>query len=232
MMKYNFVYKTTNDLNGYYYYGVHSTNDLNDGYIGSGLILKRAINKYGIDNFTREIVQYFSDVKYAFRLEAAIVTPELVADPHCYNIAVGGNGGYTTCGYTDEQRKEYYNKIKEAQRNSEKFKSRDLQWSVEQRKRHSIKMSGQNNPMYGKNCEDYMTQEAIKIKREKVSGMNSSSKRPEVREKMSNSKKGKKTNCSTKGLKWINDGTCEKYVHQQELQKYIDNGWETGRLKN
>lgn len=230
-MKYNFVYKTTNNINGNYYYGVHLTDDLNDGYLGSGLILKRAINEYGKSNFTREIIQYFSEPKDAFRLEAEIVTPELINDPHCYNIAVGGHGGYTICGFTEEQRKEHSNKIAEAQQNSSKFKSRDLHWDPERRKRHSIKMSGENNPMYGKNAEDYMTPDAIKAKREKVSGLNSSSKRPEVREKMSKSRKGKKANCSTKGLKWINNGICERYIHQQELQIYINNGWETGRLK-
>lgn len=91
--KYNFVYKTTNNLNGDYYYGVHSTNNLDDGYLGSGKRIIRSINKYGESNFTREIVQYFSNVKNAYSLERAIVTPELLLDKHCLNLATGGHGG-------------------------------------------------------------------------------------------------------------------------------------------
>ena len=34
--KYNIVYKITNNINGKYYYGIHSTNNVNDRYLGSG----------------------------------------------------------------------------------------------------------------------------------------------------------------------------------------------------
>lgn len=54
--RYNFVYKTTNVLNGKIYIGVHSTDDLNDGYMGSGKAISTAIKKYGEENFTTEIL--------------------------------------------------------------------------------------------------------------------------------------------------------------------------------
>lgn len=42
-----FIYCTTNMVNGKIYVGKHKTTRLNDGYIGSGKLLKHAINKYG-----------------------------------------------------------------------------------------------------------------------------------------------------------------------------------------
>lgn len=51
MRKFNFVYFTKSKIDGKKYIGVHATDDLVDGYVGSGTVLKRAIAKHGIDNF-------------------------------------------------------------------------------------------------------------------------------------------------------------------------------------
>jgi hypothetical protein len=44
---YKLVYKTVNNISNKIYVGVHSTEDLDDGYLGSGLLLNRAIKKNG-----------------------------------------------------------------------------------------------------------------------------------------------------------------------------------------
>lgn len=49
-MKYT-IYKITNKVTGKIYIGKHQTEDLNDGYMGSGKLLKRAQEKYGINSF-------------------------------------------------------------------------------------------------------------------------------------------------------------------------------------
>ena len=46
----HFIYRTTNLLNGKFYVGRHSTTNMNDGYFGSGIVLKKAIEKYNVSN--------------------------------------------------------------------------------------------------------------------------------------------------------------------------------------
>lgn len=93
-MTYYFVYKTTNLINGHFYIGVHQTTNLDDGYIGSGKRLHFAIKKYGIENFKREILRFFDNPEDMFDLERFLVTPNEVQAQECYNINVGGHGGW------------------------------------------------------------------------------------------------------------------------------------------
>jgi len=56
----HYLYKTINLINSKYYIGVHSTNDLSDGYIGTGKLLRWAIKKYGKENFKNEVIIFFA----------------------------------------------------------------------------------------------------------------------------------------------------------------------------
>ena len=94
-MKYFYFYKITNNINNHFYYGVHITNNLNDGYMGSGKRLKFAIKKYGIENFTKEILKYFNNKEEAFEYESEIVNEELIKDDNCYNLTTGRHGSWT-----------------------------------------------------------------------------------------------------------------------------------------
>ena len=89
-MKYHYFYKITNNVNGKYYYGVHNTDNLEDGYMGSGKLLHIAYKKYGIENFKKEILKFFDTMDEAFEYEHEIVNEEAVNNSQCYNIQKGG----------------------------------------------------------------------------------------------------------------------------------------------
>lgn len=92
-MIYHLVYKIVNKLNNKFYVGVHSTNNLNDNYMGSGLGIKRAIKKYGVANFKKEILFIFDNKNDALKLEKIIVDTVFVNQNDTYNANLGGIGG-------------------------------------------------------------------------------------------------------------------------------------------
>lgn len=88
--KYNYFYKITNNINGKFYYGIHSTDNLNDGYMGSGTRLNKAYKKYGKENFSKEILKFFDTREELSDYEEIIVNESLIHDDDCYNISLGG----------------------------------------------------------------------------------------------------------------------------------------------
>ena len=89
-MRYHYVYKVKNKINGKYYIGVHSTEKLDDGYLGSGTAIKNAIAKYGIENFEKEIIEFLESAEEKWLAETRYVTLDVVQDKNSYNMAPGG----------------------------------------------------------------------------------------------------------------------------------------------
>lgn len=85
------IYKTTNQVNGKIYVGQHFTS-ADDGYLGSGKILKQAIKKYGKENFVRESIEFCNpdtlDEREVYWIDALSATNTEIG----YNISLGGNG--------------------------------------------------------------------------------------------------------------------------------------------
>ena len=88
------VYKTTNKVNSKFYIGIHKTVDLNDEYLGSGKYLNYAIEKYGLENFNKEILYVFDNQEEMFAKEAEIVTEDFINENNTYNLKKGGFGGF------------------------------------------------------------------------------------------------------------------------------------------
>ena len=89
-----YIYRITNKVNGKTYIGQHKYKDLNDSYMGSGVLLAKAKKKYGIENFAKEIL--YSSIQYketADDVERFAIAKERALGKAEYNIADGGQGG-------------------------------------------------------------------------------------------------------------------------------------------
>lgn len=177
----NYVYKIVNKINGKQYIGVHSTDDLNDGYMGSGPGIKEAIKKYGIDNFTKEILVDYDSMEIAYRLEKMLVNEDYVKRRDTYNRRLGGEHPGS---YKSHRKGLSY----EAEYGKEK--------AIELRKKVSDGHKGQISHRKGKSWEEEYGKERADIMREKNKQIHTGRKRAEeTKRKMSEARKGEK-NCN------------------------------------
>lgn len=188
--QYHFIYKTTNIKNNKYYIGMHSTNKLDDNYLGSGKQLWNAINYHGKENFKREILEFCKSRKELKLREIEIVNLNEITKSECMNLRIGGSGSDTiNYGITDEVRKKM----------SESHKGQ-IPWMTG--KRHSkearLKIS---NAGLGRVCKDETRKKmsesrkgyvVSKETRKRISESNIGNYHTEIsKQKMSESHKGK-----------------------------------------
>ena len=91
-MKQYYIYLTTNLINGKKYIGQHY-GELNDSYLGSGVILTKALNEYGKENFAKEILEITTKDKIDEVEKYYIKLYKAVEDNNFYNISEGGQKG-------------------------------------------------------------------------------------------------------------------------------------------
>lgn len=152
------IYETTNKINGNRYIGKHQTEDLNDNYLGSGIRLKHAIQKYGIENFSKEILHVFETEDEMNDKEKELITLDIIKDECYYNISLGGYGGnivlFPDHPLYDQTRK----------RISESAISRGESISRSAKENHRLKKIG----MYGRKQSDKQKEIVSKIHKGKI----------------------------------------------------------------
>lgn len=111
------IYITTNKVNNKKYIGKHATKNLDDDYLGSGIALKRAISKYGVQNFSKEILYVFDTEEEMNSKEIELITPEILLSEEYYNIASGGQGGAIVLKPGHPLYEQTKKKLSEAQQN-------------------------------------------------------------------------------------------------------------------
>jgi group I intron endonuclease len=100
MKIYGVVYKITNQVNDKMYVGKKACKSTqwfeHSNYYGSGKILPLAIQKYGIENFKREVCFICFSKDQLNEMEKHYIKLFESITPKGYNISAGGNGG---CGF-------------------------------------------------------------------------------------------------------------------------------------
>ena len=99
-MCYGYIYKTTNKINGKLYIG-QKKGEFDETYLGSGIALQHAINKYGRNNFIVESLEYANTkvILNTFEKEYIKLYRSILGKDFLYNIANGGDGGFTKFTY-------------------------------------------------------------------------------------------------------------------------------------
>jgi hypothetical protein len=213
--KYHYLYKTTNLINGKYYYGMHSTNKMEDGYLGSGKYLWYAIKKYGIENFKLEILEFFDTREALVEAEKILVTELQVKDSNCMNLKPGGKGGLM-----DEKHREKWINARYTT-HKESFKQR----AIELRKRQIDQF--ENDPEYRQLRIEQLRRSALSRIKDGTFGFKNKKHTPETIEKMKQHKgKQVKEKNSQFGTKWI---TNEKENKKIKNTDQIPEGWRAGR---
>jgi len=170
--KYHFVYVTTNLITGKKYVGDHSTNNLDDKYLGSGRpYFQNALNEYGKDNFKREILEFFDTKEEAFNTQEKYIKEFDTLYPNGYNLSPTGGVGLVGC-FSEKTRKNMsisrsgnkngmYNKkhTEEAKRKQSEARKGKEPWNKGKtniyseetiKKMKNVSHKGDKNPMFQK----------------------------------------------------------------------------------
>lgn len=203
------VYKITDKINGKIYIGKHQTKKLDDGYMGSGKYLTRAIGKHGIENFQKDLLFVFDTELEMDAKEKELVTEEFCLRSDTYNLCVGGQGGFSYINRTRD-----HHAHSQAAANNRDYSLTD--WSCNADPSKTKATSDRNKELAKKGVFDNFSFKGRKhtdAKKQKhsdfMSGRNTGSNHPQF------------------GKTWITDGQQNKIIKSVDC---IPEGWYKGRV--
>lgn len=191
-MKQFYIYLTINKVNNKKYIGQHY-GEINDNYLGSGKLLKRAFSKYGKENFKKEILYIAKDEEELNLKEKYYIQKyNAVKDNNFYNLIEGGSvhdafeKKNKISSKLSGDKHPLYGKHLSEDTKAKLSQSLKKYWTKDKRKAQSEKYKGEKNPMYGKKHSEET------IKKMVQNNDFTSYRTEEYRKKMSEATSGKK----------------------------------------
>lgn len=229
---YGYIYKTTNLINNKIYIGKHKSSKFNPKYKGSGKLLKKAIKKYGYNNFETILICECENLKELNEKEKYYIEKldSLYINNRGYNITLGGDGGATTTNTIVVHKENsckfiYLNELNFYLENGyEKGMSDKMKINL---KNNTYYRSKTNNPFYGKHHSEITKKLISMSSKGRGAGDNNVAKRLDVRKKISEKAKGENNYFKNHKFIYINDGKIELKI---ENDKTVPFGFVKGRL--
>ena len=206
--KIHYLYKTTCIITGRWYIGMHSTNNLNDGYMGSGKRLRRSIRKHGIENHTKEILEFFENRDLLLEGEKKTITEDMVLDNNCMNLMGGGKGGYVSEEHYQKTSKIGGKIHSDRMKNDKEYREKNLKLLAEYREKN-INEGNMHIPSFSGLTHSDNTKRILSKKKE---GYGLGDKNTQY------------------GTCWVTKEKINKKIKKEELELFISDGWVKGRL--
>jgi hypothetical protein len=197
---------------------MHSTNNINDNYVGSGKRLWYEIRKYGKENFKIYILNYYNNREELINAEKILITENDINNNNCLNLISGGTGFSTQSSILANEKKN-------------KMWTADIEWREAYSQSLSLALKKVRNNL----TRDQLINISEKIKQGQIrvnfnhATFKGKKHSEETKQKMSEIKKEttKGKNNSQYNTMWITNGTINKKIKKPNIIPY---GWKLGRI--
>lgn len=241
---YGYVYETTNNINGKKYIGMHrwSGDEIDPSYLGSGILLAKAVQKYGAENFSVRVLEWCETrEELSDREKFYISKVDAPVNPDYYNINDGGLGGhgehykqpvtqkqldilmmYAHLPMSDKAKRllsERRTGIEVSQETRDKLRSQQLG-------RICVTKENRNTYIWPDQLSEYEADGWVKGS--KKHNMTKQSYQFTKSEEEMNAIKQKISN-TLKGRRWVTNGVDSIQTDQSKVDDYLSNGYWLGR---
>ena len=217
--KFYYVYVITNKLSGKQYVGskvCYDNDPHSDGYFGSSLFLNKDIEELGKEKFKKEIIKECSSKKEMRKDEISYILEYDTLAPNGYNRHLPPEK-FNTNGISVYE-------IWELKYGKEEADKRYKEW----KERESKSQSGEKNSFYGRKHSKQTKEQISRKQKERLKNGDYSEAHLKTGRTMRErgSVSGEKNGMF--GRIWITNNKKNKVIRKEELENYLENGWEKG----